>query len=229
MGWFDEQIRLRKLNDEELLEESFLEMAGSVMGRELLASLENNRVRTKNAIDAVLQSMHIRSRDIPDEVTDLNDQLDYLLEPHGIMRRYVTLPPGWYKDAAGPMLMIYKENSIPVAVLPRGIKGYEFTDPISLKKCRVDDKTQKLFEEDGLCFYKPFPQRRLGIKDLLIYMALSRSLSDHAMVLISSAIITAVGMLTPMITKLAYGRVLKSGEMNMLYALGFFMISASIG
>ena len=62
MGWFDEQIRLRKLNDEELLEESFLEMAGSVMGRELLASLENNRVRTKNAIDAVLQSMHIRSR-----------------------------------------------------------------------------------------------------------------------------------------------------------------------
>lgn len=229
MGWFDEQIRLRKLNDEELLEESFLEMAGSVMGRELLASLENNRVRTKNAIDAVLQSMHIRSRDIPDEVTDLNDQLDYLLEPHGIMRRYVTLPPGWYKDAAGPMLMIYKENSIPVAVLPRGIKGYEFTDPISLKKCRVDDKTQKLFEEDGLCFYKPFPQRRLGIKDLLIYMALSRSLSDHAMILISSAIITAVGMLTPMITKLAYGRVLKSGEMNMLYALGFFMISASIG
>ena len=229
MGWFDEQIRLRKLNDEELLEESFLEMAGSVMGRELLASLENNRVRTKNAIDAVLQSMHIRSRDIPDEVTDLNDQLDYLLEPHVIMRRYVTLPPGWYKDAAGPMLMIYKENSIPVAVLPRGIKGYEFTDPISLKKCRVDDKTQKLFEEDGLCFYKPFPQRRLGIKDLLIYMALSRSLSDHAMVLISSAIITAVGMLTPMITKLAYGRVLKSGEMNMLYALGFFMISASIG
>ena len=229
MGWFDEQIRLRKLNDEELLEESFLEMAGSVMGRELLASLENNRVRTKNAIDAVLQSMHIRSRDVPDDVTDLNDQLDYLLEPHGIMRRYVTLPPGWYKDAAGPMLMIYKENSIPVAVLPRGIKGYEFTDPISLKKCRVDDKTQKLFEEDGLCFYKPFPQRRLGIKDLLIYMALSRSLSDHAMILISSAIITAVGMLTPMITKLAYGRVLKSGEMNMLYALGFFMISASIG
>ena len=33
MGWFDEQIRLRKLNDEVLLEESFLDMAGSVMGR----------------------------------------------------------------------------------------------------------------------------------------------------------------------------------------------------
>ena len=52
MGWFDEQIRLRKLNDEVLLEESFLDMAGSVMGRQLQASLESNRIRTKNAIAA---------------------------------------------------------------------------------------------------------------------------------------------------------------------------------
>ena len=73
MGWFDEQIRLRKLNDEELLEESFLDMAGAVMGVEMQASLESNRIRTKNAIDAILQSMHVRSRDIPDDVTDLND------------------------------------------------------------------------------------------------------------------------------------------------------------
>ena len=229
MGWFDEQIRLRKLNDEELLEESFLEMAGAVMGRELQASLESNRIRTKNAIDAILQSMHVRSRDIPDDVTDLNDQLDYLLEPHGIMRRAVYLPAGWYKDAAGPMLMIYKEGSIPVAVLPGKIKGYEYTDPVTLKKCSIDDKTQKLFEEDGICFYKPFPQKKLGIKDLLLYMALSRSVSDHTMILVSTGILTAIGALMPMLTKLAYGRVLKSGEMNMLYALTFFMISASVG
>ena len=229
MGWFDEQIRLRKLNDEELLEESFLEMAGAVMGRELQASLESSRIRTKNAIDAILQSMHVRSRDIPDDVTDLNDQLDYLLEPHGIMRRAVYLPAGWYKDAAGPMLMIYKEGSIPVAVLPGKIKGYEYTDPVTLKKCRIDDKTQKLFEEDGICFYKPFPQKKLGIKDLLLYMALSRSVSDHTMILVSTGILTAIGALMPMLTKLAYGRVLKSGEMNMLYALTFFMISASVG
>ena len=229
MGWFDEQIRLRKLNDEVLLEESFLDMAGSVMGRQLQASLENNRIRTKNAIDAVLQSMNVRSRDIPDDITELNDQLDYLLEPHGIMRRAVYLPPGWYKEAAGSMLLIYKEGKIPVAVLPGKINGYEFTDPVTLKTSRINDSTQKLFEETGLCFYKPFPQKKLGIKDLLLYMALSRSVSDHAMILASSAILTGIGGILPMLTKLAYGRVLKSGEMNMLLALTFFMISVSIG
>ena len=54
MGWFDEQIRLRKINDDELMEESFLDMAGAVMGMGMQASLESNRVKTKNAIDAIL-------------------------------------------------------------------------------------------------------------------------------------------------------------------------------
>ena len=133
MGWFDEQIRLRKINDDELMEESFLDMAGAVMGMGMQASLESNRVKTKNAIDAILQSMNVRSREIPDEVTNLEDQLDYLLDPHGIMRRIVYLPKGWYKDAAGPMLLIYKEGQVPVAVLPGKIKGYEFTDPVTQK------------------------------------------------------------------------------------------------
>ena len=229
MGWFDEQIRLRKLNDEELFEDSFLDMAGAVMGGNLQASIESNRVKTKNAIDAILNSMHFRTREIPEEVRDLNEQLDYLLEPCGIMRREVHLPPGWYKDAAGPMLLIYKEGRIPVAVLPGRISGYEFTDPLTNQKRRVDRETQKLFEEDGLCFYKPFPQKKLGIKELLMYMALSRSVSDHAKIFISAGVVTAAGALIPMINKLAYGKVLRSGQMSLLYALAFFLISASVG
>ena len=229
MGWFDEQIRLRKINDEELFEESFLDMAGAVMGKRLLASLESHRVKTKNAIDTILRSFHIRPREIPQEVTDLEDQLDYLLDPHGIMRRVVKLPPGWYKDAAGPLLMILKEDRTPVAVLPGILGGYEFTDPATQKKCRIGEETQKLFEEEGICFYKPFPLRRLGIKDILVYMALSRSVTDYAMIFITGAIITAIGALTPMFNKLAYGKVLNSGQLPMLYCLMFFMISAAIG
>ena len=229
MGWFDEQIRLRKLNDEEMFEDSFLDMAGAVMGGKLQASLENSRVKTKNAIDTILRSFHVRTREIPGEVTELEDQLDYLLDPQGIMRRVVRLPAGWYKDAAGSFLMIYKEGQIPVAVMPGLIGGYEFTDPLTLKKRRVNNETQKLFEEEAIFFYKPFPQRKIGIKDILVYMAMSRSMTDYALIFITGAIITAIGALTPMFNKLAYGKVLSSGQMPMLYGLMFFMISAAIG
>lgn len=229
MGWFDEQIRLRKLNDEEMFEDSFLDMAGAVMGGKLQASLESSRVKTKNAIDTILRSFHVRTREIPGEVTELEDQLDYLLDPQGIMRRVVRLPAGWYKDAAGSFLMIYKEGQIPVAVMPGLIGGYEFTDPLTLKKRRVNNETQKLFEEEAIFFYKPFPQRKIGIKDILVYMAMSRSVTDYALIFITGAIITAIGALTPMFNKLAYGKVLSSGQMPMLYGLMFFMISAAIG
>ena len=229
MGWFDEQIRLRKLNDEEMFEDSFLDMAGAVMGGKLQASLENSRVKTKNAIDTILRSFHVRTREIPGEVTELEDQLDSLLDPQGIMRRVVRLPAGWYKDAAGSFLMIYKEGQIPVAVMPGLIGGYEFTDPLTLKKRRVNNETQKLFEEEAIFFYKPFPQRKIGIKDILVYMAMSRSVTDYALIFITGAIITAIGALTPMFNKLAYGKVLSSGQMPMLYGLMFFMISAAIG
>ena len=100
MGWFDEQIRLRKQNDQEILEDSCMDMAGAVMGSEFRASLESDRVKTKNAIDAILHAMHAKSREIPDDVTELTEQLDYLLDPIGIMRRTVYLPPGWYKELA---------------------------------------------------------------------------------------------------------------------------------
>jgi len=229
MGWFDEQIRLRKLNDEEMFEDSFLDMAGAVMGGKLQASLESSRVKTKNAIDTILRTFHVRTREIPEEVTDLEEQLDYLLDPQGIMRRMVKLPREWYKDAAGSYLMIYKEGQIPVAVMPGIFGGYEFTDPVTSKKRRIDSETQKLFEEEAIFFYKPFPQRKIGIKDILVYMTMSRSVTDYALIFITGAIITAIGALTPMFNKLAYGKVLSSGQMPMLYGLIFFMISAAIG
>ena len=229
MGWFDEQIRLRKMNDDELFEDAFLDMAGAVMGQELQASLESDRVKTKNAIDAILSSLHMRSREIPNEVTELNEQLDYILDPLGIMRRAVHLPSGWYKDAAGPMLLIMKETGTPVAAIPRAPLGYEYTDPETLKKVMINKSNEGLFEEEGLCFYKPFPQKKLGLRDLLLYMALSRTLSDHILVLAGAAVVTAVGAIMPMLNKLAYGKVLSSGQMTTLYALGFFMVSATIG
>ena len=229
MGWFDEQIRLRKMNDEELFEDSFLDMAGAVMGRNLQASLESDRVKTKDAIDAILKSLHVKTREIPENLTELNDQLDFLLEPHGIMRRSVYLPPGWYKDAAGPILLILKESGIPVAAIPGAIMGhYYYIDPDTDKKCALNKTTETLFEEQGLCFYKPFPQKKLGIKDLLLYMALSRTVSDNVMIIAGTAVVTAVGAIMPMLTKLAYGKVLRSGQMPMLMALAVYMVSVTI-
>ena len=47
---------------------------------------------------------------MPDAINGTEDQLEYLLRPHGIMRRRVVLKKGWHKEAIAPMLATRKDN-----------------------------------------------------------------------------------------------------------------------
>ena len=86
------------------------------------------------------------------------------------MRRNVRLSSGLYKDAFGPILGFTREGGIPVAILPGKVFGYHFTDPSTGRVVKLNKTTEKLIDEEGVCFYRPLPQHKLTIKDLLLYM-----------------------------------------------------------
>ena len=155
MGWFDEQIRLRKQSDQELFEDSIFRMASLVLGRQGAGALNDRRVVTKAAIDEVLKYYRFKPVDIPDDIEDADEQLEYCLRPHGIMRRNVKLDKDWYKDSFGPLLGFRKEDGLPVALLPKPFAGYSFRDPESGETHDLDKKTAALFAEDAVCFYLP--------------------------------------------------------------------------
>ena len=123
MGWFDEQIRDRKKNDDEAFAEAFANMAAAVTGKRVDAALNDDRTVTKDAIDEILKYYHIRSREVPDNISDMNEQLEYLMRPYGIMRRTVKLEGKRYRDAVGAMLSVLKESGRVVALLPSGLSG----------------------------------------------------------------------------------------------------------
>ena len=54
MGWFDEQIKERKQNDNEVFAETFMHIAGAVMGKKTAKALNDDRTVTKNAIDEII-------------------------------------------------------------------------------------------------------------------------------------------------------------------------------
>ena len=115
MGWFDEQIRERMQSDQELLEDSFLQIAGSVLGNRAVSQMAGDRLVAREALDDVLKYYHYKPVEIPENIRDVNEQLDYALRPVGLMTRDVILEEGWYRDAFGPMLGVYldreKENA----------------------------------------------------------------------------------------------------------------------
>lgn len=111
MGWFDEQIRERMKSDQELLEDSYLQIAGAVLGNYMGSRLADEQLVAKEALDDVLKYYHYKPVEVPDTIHDVNEQLDYVLRPLGLMTRDVTLEKGWYKDAFGPMLGVYMEKN----------------------------------------------------------------------------------------------------------------------
>ena len=108
MGWFDEQIRQRKLSDQEILEDSLFRMASAVLGKQRAGLLDDERIVAKAAIDEILKYYHFKPVEIPNEIRDFDEQLEYCLRPHGLMRRSVQLEKGWYNDAFCPMLAFRK-------------------------------------------------------------------------------------------------------------------------
>ncbi len=228
MGWFDEQIRQRKLSDQEVFEDSMIRMASVVLGRRSGSALDDDRIITKAAIDDILKFYHYKPAEIPETVRDADEQLEFCLRPHGIMRRLVKLEEGWYKDAYGPMLAFLSENGKPVALLPNSFAGYWFTDPETGKKTKLNRETASRFDSEAICFYKPLPLKKLGIPDLIVYLKNCLSTGDILALVGLSLLAVLVGMVLPNITRVLTSFVLDSGSGMLLMGTAAFMLCAIV-
>ena len=228
MGWFDEQIRQRKKNDDEMFADAFAGIAGAVMGARVTAAMNSERQKAKNAVDEILKFYRVRPGEAPGSVTDLNEQLEFLLRPHGIMRRTVRLEKGWYRDASGAMLAVRKSDGAPVALLPSGLSGYTFFDESKGKRVRVNRKNQDLFEEEALAFYASFPLKKIGLKDLALFIVRTLSVADFALFALAALAVTLIGLLSPKLTNLLLSDVLGSGSFRLLVSIAVFMVCVSV-
>ena len=228
MSYIKNQIEDRRNADQQLLEDSFAKIAGVVLGKRTAEKIGDARIVTKSAIDEILKYYHYKPMEIPDEVKTAEEQMDYCLRPYGLMRRNVELTEGWYRDAYGPILAFTKESGQSVALLPGTVHGYAYRDPNSGEKVRLDAKTAALFDAEAVCFYRPLPQKKLGIPDLLLYMKNCVSFSDVILIAAAALAVTLVGLLMPRITRALTGPVLSAGRPNALIGVAVCMICVSL-
>ena len=229
MSWFDEQLRSRKESDDQRLDDSVKSIARAVMGQKLAEALSRGE-RTQSAVEEILKYYHYKPIELPESIRQdsLEKQMEYRLHPFGIMYRPVVLDFGWYRRACGPMIGILKEDDTAVALLPGALGGYYFYDPKTGKRKYLNKATEKLLEQDAICFYKPLPQKALTMFDLLRFTLVQCTVWDFVLYVGGIGISTALGLLTPMFTKWLFGDVLNSGSLQMLLSLAAFMICFSL-
>lgn len=228
MGWFDEQIRQRKQNDDDVFADSFVNMAAAVLGSKVTGSLSDGSAAAKSAIDEILKYYHVKSREVPDNIKDTNEQLEYLMRPYGIMRRTVRLEKGWYRDAVGAMLGVIKESGRVVALIPTGFSGYCYIDPDSGKKIKINRRNQRLFDTEAIAFYKPFPLKKIGLGSVAKYIAETLSAADFALIALATLALSLIGMLSPKLNNILFAAVLPSGSVRLLLSIAVFTVSVSV-
>lgn len=228
MGWFDEQIRQRKQNDDDVFADSFVNMAAAVLGSRVTGSLSDGSAAAKSAIDEILKYYHVKSREVPDNIKDTNEQLEYLMRPYGIMRRTVRLEKGWYRDAVGAMLGVMKESGRVVALIPAGFSGYCYIDPDSGKKIKINRRNQRLFDSEAIAFYKPFPLKKIGLGSVAKYIAETLSAADFALIALATLVLSLIGMLSPKLNNILFAAVLPSGSVRLLLSIAVFTVSVSV-
>lgn len=227
MSWFNEQILERQKRDDEAFSDAFEQISRAVTGKRASAAANDDRIASLDAINQILGYYGAKPGEVPEKITDLNDQIEYMTRPHGIMRRQVSLTDGWYKDAIGAMLATRRSDGSVVALLPAKITGYYFFDKNG-RKTKVNGKNQHEFAEEAFAFYKPFPLKKITVASLAKYVLAQLSVSDIVLVAAVNAIVTLIGMISPKINQLLFSTVIESESVRMLIAIAVFSICVSV-
>ncbi|MDR3178916.1 MAG: NHLP bacteriocin export ABC transporter permease/ATPase subunit [Oscillospiraceae bacterium] len=228
MGWVDDQIKSRIKNDKESFENSMMDLSSVVLGKKAIAkNIKNERQTTTDAIGEILKYYKIKVSEIPKKLKEIDEQLDFALNPTGIMYRKVAFEDNWWKSAIGPMIGFTKKGNA-VALLPYGISGYRFFNYETGEFVKINKLTNKMLSNEGICFYKPFPLKKISIKDLVTFTIKTLSIADLVMILFSTAAVTLLGMLSPLLTKLQYDKLIPSGKIKFILPIALILLGSAI-
>ena len=155
----------------------------------------------------------------------IEQRLDSMLHPHGIMRRKVRLEGQWYKDAIGAMLGALQDGS-PIALLPHGAAGYSYVDPTTGKRVRVTGANAGTIQQDALCLYQPLPLKPLGLRDLASFGLRSLGKADYVTIVLVSVIATVIGLLPAWANQVIFDQVVPYGKPSLVLPVAALLIGA---
>ena len=222
MGWFAEQLKARKENNQRAFENSFMDLAG-------LNDAEANATRDDFIVKQLTKYFGYPELNLPQGLKTLSDKIDYTLKNIGILGRKIELTGTWALDNRDPILVFTKNNKIPILMLPKGTRGYYSVSYVTGKKFKSTATISKKLRTEAYAFYKPLPTHKLTFKEYFQYFRKSVRLIDLIGVALMSIIVTGFGMLTPYITKSMTGTVVNDKDMKLYAMMTIFLISSGVG
>ena len=227
MSWMESQLETRARFDRETNERAYAELAASVMGVEEPIFDLSDIERTDGAVRTCLESLGVRAGEVPESVADPEERIEWLCRPTGTMRRRIRLDKGWHRTAFGPLLGQLDTKEM-VALLPSGVSGYYYIEPVTGERIRVNDARAAHILPQAIMFYRPLPAKPLSIGDLMAFIFRVFDRGDYALVFLAALATTLIGLLPAQANKIAFSTVVPSGQLALVAPLAALLLGVAV-
>jgi NHLM bacteriocin system ABC transporter ATP-binding protein len=231
---FLEKVVSKKKKEREIFLDSFKKASTAALGGKekvknlAVASKQYHNVQIGKALDAVTDFYKMPRITLSKHDCENDSAFETAISRTGLTRRKIKLEGKWWVRGAGPLIAHTKTDNI-VAILPGKFGGYQYISPNTNEVVRINSKTARNIEDPVYCFYKPFPNdKSMTIKDLVMYIMSSFSRFDVALLFLITTIVTVMGLVSPLISRTIYNKIIPSGTIKDIAPLAGLMVGIII-
>lgn len=195
--------------------------------KELFASRSGNALY--DAVNCICrkQGIGIASIERMHECVGKRFSLDDIARVSHFTMRNVLLEMDWFKKDVGSFLA-FDEKGTPIACICRGNGNYIACDMRDMYITKVDAKLAETFKAHATMFYRPFPNKKMQLWDLLHFGIKGVSHRDVLRLVIMSILCAFVGLLLPMTNQILFDSVIPLGNENLLVEICLVVLACSL-
>ncbi|MBR3157562.1 MAG: ATP-binding cassette domain-containing protein [Atopobiaceae bacterium] len=224
----DSQTLTRAKLDARANERAYAELAASVSDARRAPRIDVNELEQAfGAAKTCLRYCGVEPGSVPEGITDLEQAMDFLCRPSGAMRRKVRLEGDWYRRAFGAMVARLDTGEA-VALLPRGLHGYKYLDVGTGRMRRVGKSVASHIEPEAVFFYRPLPQGKLTVRDLVRFVFSVFDRGDYVVVVAAALAATLVGLFPAWANNVAFKLVVPSGYAGLIAPVAALLVGVAL-
>ncbi|HPO50172.1 MAG TPA: ABC transporter transmembrane domain-containing protein, partial [Spirochaetota bacterium] len=211
---------LEKINQEDISLRTSLHSLSEVMNPKTFKENEVSEEVLIGCFRAVAKYLNVEVK-IPqgNKIT-----LESLAESSNLQMRQAVLKDKWQNSDNGILLGFLEKKNIPVALIPSPYGSYKIYNYLTGETEKATPKNTENLKSHAYTFYKPLPNKRLGIKDLIDYAFNGIWKFDMANLLLSGFTGGIISVVFPIMTGFLFNSIIPSAERNGLAYVGILLL-----
>lgn len=151
----------------------------------------------------------------------------HLLERSSVYYRKIKLQNDWWKEEGMNMIVFYKDNQKPAALIYSKKRGYQIHDYKKNRLCSLTSVDATDIDDTGYVIYPQLAPKKLKLRDILPFAFMGLK-SNFSMIFITGIAGGAISLAQPYITSIIFNSVIPSADFFRLYQVCVILTTAAV-